>query len=89
MPMRTTSRAVTFRRPFFLSGFDAPQAAGTYTVETEEELLDGLSFLAYRRKSTTIYLHAQAGHPMTSETVAIDPDELDAALARDAEPAAP
>ena len=75
---------MTFRRPFFLNGFDRPQAGGTYTVETEEELLDGMSFPAYRRISTSIHLHAQPGTPMMTETVSVDPEELEAALARDA-----
>jgi hypothetical protein len=39
MTMRTTSRTVTFIHPFNLSGMDKEQPAGTYTVETDEELL--------------------------------------------------
>jgi hypothetical protein len=79
---RTSRRTVTFQRPFSLNGFDRPQAAGTYTVETEEELLD-VSFPAYRRLATWIHLHAQPGSPLITETVSIDPEELDAALVRD------
>jgi hypothetical protein len=44
MTMRTTSRTVTFIHPFNLSGMDKEQPAGTYTVETDEELLQTLSF---------------------------------------------
>ena len=86
MTMRTTSTTVTFRRPFLLRGFDRPQVAGTYTVETEEKLLEGLSFPAYRRIVTLIHLPAQPGHAMISETVVIDPSDLESALARDATP---
>ena len=49
MTVRTTSRTVTFMHPFNLSGVDEVQPAGTYTVETDEELLQTLSVPAYRR----------------------------------------
>ena len=39
MTVRTTSKTVTFMHPFSLSGTDEVQPAGTYTVETDEELL--------------------------------------------------
>ena len=37
MTVRTTTKSVTFRRPFSLKGADVFQPAGTYVVETEEE----------------------------------------------------
>jgi hypothetical protein len=49
MSVRTSHKTVTFTRPFSLSEFDEVQAAGTYTVQTEEELLPRLSFPAWRR----------------------------------------
>jgi hypothetical protein len=49
MTVRTSRQSVTFTEPFSLSGIDEVQPAGTYTVETDEELLPGLSFPAYRR----------------------------------------
>jgi hypothetical protein len=54
--MRTAHETVTFDRPFSLSSVDEVQPAGTYTVVIDEELIEGLSFLAYRRVATTIYL---------------------------------
>jgi hypothetical protein len=38
MTVRTTSKMVTFMRPFSLSETDELHPAGTYTVETDEEL---------------------------------------------------
>jgi len=52
MTTRTTKSTVTFTRPFSLSGFDGEQPAGSYSVETDEEMLDGVSFPAYRRLAT-------------------------------------
>ena len=56
MSLRTTSRTITFARPFSLDGLDETQPAGSYTVQTDEEPIEGLSFLAYRRVATVIFL---------------------------------
>lgn len=85
MTIRTTVKTVTFTRPFVLSGLDEVQSAGTYEVETDEELLESVSFPAYRRMLTLIRLHARPAHPGMTRSVSIDPAELDAALSRDAE----
>jgi len=58
MTVRTTSKTVTFAHPFNLSGVDEVQPAGTYTVETDEELLQILSVPAYRGISTLMRLPA-------------------------------
>jgi len=53
---------------------------GAYIVETDEELLEGISFPVYRRIASLIHLHAHAG---LTQTLSVDPKELDAALCRD------
>ena len=55
MMTRTTRKTVTFRRPFSMSAIEKVQPSGTYTVDTDEELIDGLSFLAYRRVATLLH----------------------------------
>ena len=58
--------------------------AGTYHVDIEEEQIEGLSFLAYRRLATFIRVPV-AGHGAgSSESLLVDPKELEQALARDA-----
>jgi hypothetical protein len=79
MATRTTTKQVTFRRPFLLTGFDAVQTAGTYTVDTDEEMIDALSYPVWRRTGATLHL-LRAG---AMEFVPIDPDELSRALLRD------
>ena len=86
MTVRTTSRMVTFTHPFNLSGVDEVQPAGTYTVETDEELLQALSLPAYKRISTLIRLPARPRSTMVTQIVEINPQELAAALTRDAQP---
>jgi hypothetical protein len=81
MTVRTSCMTVKFTRPFAVSGIDEMQPAGTYTIETDEELLEGLSFPAYRRTATWIILPPQsAGGSMRSEIAQIDPGAVDAAL---------
>jgi len=85
MTTRTSSKTVTFTRPFRLSAMEREHPAGSYTVETDEESLDTRSLPAYRRLATFIRLPLRTGAP-GSETILIDPAELEAALSRDAAP---
>jgi hypothetical protein len=84
MTVRTSQRTVTFTRPFSLSGLDQAQPAGTYTVQTHEEAIPGLSFLAWRRTATLIFLPSRPGGAFVEQLVDIDPLELEAAQASDA-----
>jgi len=89
MTGRTTSKTVTFMHPFNLSGMDEVQPAGTYTVETDEELLRTSSLPAYRRISTLMRLPAEPAGPtgpMVTQIVEVNPLELAAVLSRDAQP---
>jgi hypothetical protein len=81
MTTRSISRSVTFRRPFSLEGFDAVQEAGTYFIDVEEEVIESLSFPAYRRISTQMRVTSHGA----TEYRTINPAELDEALMRDAE----
>jgi hypothetical protein len=65
---------------------DEVQPAGTYTVETDEELLQTLSVPAYRRISTLMRLPARPTGAMLTQIVEINALELAAVLARDAQP---
>jgi hypothetical protein len=79
MSSRTTSKTVTFQRPFVLAGFEELQGAGTYIVDTREEQITAISYPAWKRVSTVIQLN-RAG---AIEHVPIDPSELHEALMRD------
>lgn len=88
MTARTSHKTVTFTRPFFLSGIGEVQPAGVYRVETDEEQIPGLSFSAYRRVATLIFLPARPGTGVGEQVANIDPLELQAAQERDADPPA-
>ena len=85
MTYRTHETVVTFERPFVLGGFDEILPAGDYRVETDEELLQDISFPAYRRIRALIYLHAKSTNP-GPRVLTIDPNELDAVQLRDRMP---
>ncbi len=83
MTTRTTRTAVTFTSPFFIGGLEDPLPAGAYDVDTDEELIEGLSFLAYRRVQTVLYVPGEPGQTFVMRMVTVDPGELDAALEHD------
>jgi hypothetical protein len=82
MTMRTTDKIVTFHRPFCLNGVDRVLPPADYRVVTDEELIEGLSFVAYHRVSTVIFVPAPSGSGV--EMVTIDPLDLEAAQDQDA-----
>ncbi len=82
---RTTTKTVVFHRPFAIGGVDGLLPPGSYAVEMEEELIPGVSFLAYRRVRTTMILPIAFGMTTARQVVTIDPEDLEAALVRDAQ----
>ena len=82
MTVRTTRQRITFHSAFTLPGVDGVQPPGTYAIETDEELLEPLSFPAYHRVATAILIPRGVG---SYEMIKVDPAELENALRRDAE----
>ena len=76
MTTRTTSKTMTFFHPFKLTGMESDQPAGRYAVETDEELLENLSFPAYLRTGTYLTLPRRENGVISSETMRVDPAEL-------------
>lgn len=83
MEVRTKQSTVRFSSEFLLRGVDDPQPPGEYRVEYDEEQIEGISFLAFRRITTFFHLPAIATGQSTRQMVPIDPDDLEAALAKD------
>ncbi len=84
MSTRTIEAMVTFRRPFKLLALEGEQPAGTYRLVTEEEQIQGLTFIAFRRTATLLYFPADPPPASISQVVSVSPDELAEALAGDA-----
>ena len=83
MTLRTTSKVITFVHQFALLGLDHAQPSGVYTVQTDEEPIEGLSFLAYRRVATVIFLPLHPGQSGPFQAICVAPEELEAAQACD------
>ena len=71
---------VTFRRPFQLSGFRAVLPAGEYSVESENDVLDGMFLPDCLRSPVLIHLHATPGNPGYAQTMTVPWAVLEAAL---------
>ena len=67
--MRTTRTVLVFDSAFRLKALGRELPAGSYTIETDEELIEGLSFPAYRRAGLD---HLRA-HPSRRLGVGRDP----------------
>ncbi len=83
MESRTQTSTLVFRRPFSLKGTDGTQPAGTYKVEAEEELVEGLSFPVWRRVST-ILMFQPTRPSLSAQAFLVNAGELAAAHAADA-----
>jgi hypothetical protein len=81
MTLRTSSKTITFHRLFWPKGVDRLLPPADYRVVTDEELIEGLSFPAYRRVATMIFVPRQSGSSL--EVVTIDPLDLQAAQDQD------
>lgn len=86
MTSRTLKTTVTFENAFTLGDLKEVLPPGTYDVETDEELIEGLSFRAYRRVAAVIHLPTKSGVPGLTRSLSIDPKALDDALERDLDP---
>jgi len=80
---RTTQTTVSFSSAFLLPGFDAPQPAGDYLVDHDEEAIEGVSRTAWLRVGAFIHLPAIGVRSTMRRMVPITPGDLDAALKKD------
>lgn len=77
--LRTTSATVSFSAPFMLKGRTEIYPAGSYEVETDEEIVEANGRTVYLRVATLLYIRS----PGMARTLRIDPDDLHRALAAD------
>ena len=82
MTIRSRRETVTFKHPFRLRGVDRLLPAGSYKVITDEEMIEGLSFAAFRRVATLIEVPAAIGR--ATELISIGSVDLSDAQRIDA-----
>lgn len=83
MTTRTTQSVLRFPTPFRLAGFADAQPPGEYRVDREDEMIEGLSWTAWRRVATFIHLPAIGSRATTQQMVRIDPATVDAINEKD------
>lgn len=83
LTVRTTRAVACFKEPFSLNAVAGVQPAGEYNVYYEDELIQGLSRVAYRRVSTILQTPAISSPQDQSRLVSISQTELDVALMKD------
>ena len=83
MASRTTQTVVCFSSTFGLPDVDAPQPGGSYRVDHDEESIESVSQLAWRRVASFIYLPGIGQHGATHQMAPINPADLHAALEKD------
>jgi len=76
MTMRSRREIITFKHPFRIKGVDRLLSAGAYEVITDEEMIEGLSFAAYRRVATMIMVPAAVPRSSTMEMISIGSVDL-------------
>ncbi|MCO8146944.1 hypothetical protein NHN26_17305, partial [Rhodovulum tesquicola] len=69
--------------PFTVPGYSDELPAGDYDLLVEEELLQGLSFEAWRRTATYLTVQGRGSHAGRTEMRAMTEHDLTAALSRD------
>lgn len=78
MITRTRRKHLRFDQPFFLRVIDTTMPAGIYAVDTDEELIEGLSYFAYLRTATWIHVPAVTAKSGCSQMVLVQPAEVEA-----------
>jgi hypothetical protein len=83
MTIRTSRKTVTLTHSFRLDGCEEYQPAGDYAVDIDEELIEGLSFLAYRRVAARMRLPAVDQPQILIEEMVLPPATFDALVELD------
>ncbi|MDP9590598.1 UNVERIFIED_ORG: hypothetical protein J2W19_003162 [Shinella zoogloeoides] len=83
MAERTTESEIAFMHPFTLNALMGPQPAGTYRLVVDEELIEGLSFTAYKRVGTHLEIPAISIATGKRQFLQVTQSEIDHALELD------
>lgn len=83
MLRRSTRSMVTFSNDFTIGDNQQELPAGTYEIVVEEELIQGLSFEAYRRTATYLIVRARGRNAGQTTMQMTTKEELEHAMARD------
>lgn len=83
MSVRTISKIYCFKHPFHLTGRSQRLPAGTYCVETYEELEKGDSFVIYQPVLSLLHINGTQASDTARFSIRVSLEELDLALVMD------
>ena len=83
MLTRSTRSMVTFSNDFTIGDSQREFPPGTYEILVEEELIQGLSFKAYRRTATYLMVRGHGARAGQTTMQVTTKEELDHAIACD------
>lgn len=83
MLTRSTRSMVTFSKDFTIGDNQRELPAGTYEIVVEEELIQGLSFEAYRRTATYLMVRGRGRNAGQTTMQVTTKEELEHAMACD------
>ncbi|UFZ02356.1 hypothetical protein LQG66_24060 [Bradyrhizobium ontarionense] len=76
MSIRSQREFVTFKHPFRIRSIEHLLPEGTYEVVTDDEMIEGLSFAAYRRVATMIIVPVAGSRGAALEMVSVSSVDL-------------
>jgi hypothetical protein len=76
MTTRSRREAITFQHPSRVKGIDRSLPAGDYELITDEEIIEGLSFAAYRPVAIMILVPAAPLRSLAMEMISIGSVDL-------------
>ena len=85
MLSKTSESIVTFHHPFSIGNAISNHPAGSFRVMKEEELIEGLSYTAYRAVSISLQMPAIGARGAVQQFVEVSGHDLDVALDADSQ----
>ncbi|MDA9639699.1 hypothetical protein N9T38_01490 [SAR116 cluster bacterium] len=83
MSERRIRTRITFAHPFFIQSHNETFPPGNYILESYEEPVHGISFLAYRKTQSFLHFDAAGTATPRRRILEMDRDEISAALLAD------
>jgi hypothetical protein len=83
MMTRTQQGTIHFNAPALLDGLDYPLGPGDYELNEDEELIEGISWLAYRRVATFITIPPTSANGNVRRMLPVDAEAIEELLRRD------
>lgn len=84
MLIRTVEEGVVFNNPFKVPGLSKLIPSGSYRINIMEELLEGVSFVAYRKTAVMLFIpRVSVNSPSKERSIVFKPQDFDQLVLKD------